>query len=78
MFGIDSGFWHTPVARDWKGYTTREGESLCNQLRALYGGSGTPNPPWVEWLMAWPLGWTDCAPLEMDKFRLWLSAHGGS
>jgi hypothetical protein len=28
---------------------------------------GKLNPTWVEWLMGWPLGWTDLKPLEMDK-----------
>jgi DNA (cytosine-5)-methyltransferase 1 len=28
---------------------------------------GTLNPTWVEWLMGWPLGFTDLKPLEMDK-----------
>ena len=54
------------------------------------GGSGNPlrtpenmsvktgalNPPWVEWLMGWPIGWTDLKPLAMDKFRKWLRLHG--
>jgi hypothetical protein len=39
--------------------------------------SGALNPPWVEWLMAWPLGWTDLKPLVMDKFRQWQHSHGG-
>jgi len=29
--------------------------------------SGLLNPTWVEWLMGWPLEWTDLKPLEMDK-----------
>jgi hypothetical protein len=40
--------------------------------------SGQLNPTWVEWLMGWPLGWTDLKPLEMDKYRLWQQQHGGS
>ena len=28
---------------------------------------GKLNPMWTEWLMGWPLGWTDLKPLEMDK-----------
>jgi hypothetical protein len=41
------------------------------------GVTGGPlNPMWVEWLMGWPLGWTDLKPLEMDKFRAWLRSHG--
>jgi hypothetical protein len=31
------------------------------------GNGGQLNPTWVEWLMGWPLGWTDLKPLEMDK-----------
>ncbi len=27
------------------------------------------NPSWVEWLMGWPIGWTDLKPLGMDKFH---------
>ena len=43
-------------------------------LNAQVGGS--LNPTWVEWLMGWPLGWTDLEPLEMDKFQQWLEQHG--
>ena len=31
--------------------------------------TGQLNPPWVEWLMGWPIGWTDLKPLVTDKFR---------
>jgi hypothetical protein len=34
------------------------------------------NPDWVEWLMGWPIGWTDCEPLAMARFRAWLRSHG--
>ena len=39
------------------------------------GNGGQLNPPWVEWLMGWPIGWTDLKPLEMGKFRLWQQQH---
>ena len=29
--------------------------------------SGQLNPMWVEWLMGWPLGWTDLKPSATDK-----------
>jgi hypothetical protein len=38
-------------------------------------GGGTLNPEWVEWLMGWPIGWTDLKPLEMDRYRQWLQQH---
>ena len=39
------------------------------------GNGGQLNPPWVEWLMGWPIGWTDSQLLEMDKFRQWQQQH---
>jgi len=38
--------------------------------------SGQLNPTWVEWLMGWPLGWTDLKPLEMDKSLYVQQQHG--
>ena len=41
--------------------------------------AGTPgrlNPTWVEWLMGWPLGWTDLKPLETDKSHCVQQKHG--
>jgi hypothetical protein len=37
---------------------------------------GQLNPPWVEWLMGWPIGWTDLKPLETDKSQRWPHSHG--
>lgn len=37
---------------------------------------GQLNPEWVEWLMGWPIGWTDLKPLGMDKFQQWRRSHG--
>lgn len=37
---------------------------------------GPLNPQWVEWLMGWPVGWTDLKPLATDKFQVWLRSHG--
>ena len=39
---------------------------------------GKLNPTWVEWLMGWPLGWTDLKPLEMDKCHSVQQPHGES
>jgi len=39
---------------------------------------GILNPTWVEWLMGWPLGWTDLKPLEMDKSHCVQLPHGES
>lgn len=34
------------------------------------------NPLFVEWLMGWPIGWTDCAPVETGLSR-WLQQSRG-
>lgn len=40
------------------------------------GNGGTLNPTFPEWLMMWPIGWTELKPLEMDKFQSWPQQHG--
>jgi hypothetical protein len=67
--------WTTPMARDYKGHTNNPetrgyGGTLPDQVLERSGG-GQLNPTWVEWLMGWPLGWTDLGQLEMDRFRSW-------
>ena len=56
-------------------------DQLARKVYVRDGGTQTPqtgqlNPSWVEWLMGWPIGWTDLKPLETGKFRLWLRLHG--
>jgi hypothetical protein len=65
--------WSTPVASDTshrKNKYAQGGTALSTQA------GGKLNPMWVEWLMGWPLGWTDLNPLAMDKFQKWLEQHG--
>jgi hypothetical protein len=52
--------WPTPLARDFKDGTAevvRNGKVVKDTLGRALGGP--PNPPWVEWLMGLPAGWTD-------------------
>ena len=32
------------------------------------------NPDWTEWLMGWPVGWTDLKPLDKEGFVEWFKA----
>lgn len=34
------------------------------------GQSGKLNPDWVEWLMGWPIGWTDTTGEAMPSVEL--------
>jgi len=67
--------WSTPTAQDAKNNgAPSQMERNTKPLNAQVGGS--LNPTWVEWLMEWPLGWTDCAVSATDKFRQWQRSHG--
>jgi DNA (cytosine-5)-methyltransferase 1 len=44
--------------------------------QSVHPTSGQLNPTWVEWLMGWPLGWTDLKPSEMDRFHCVPQPHG--
>lgn len=74
----------TPTASDatkWSNQSLAERQAKGQQVRLNTavspqgGNGGRLNPDWVEWLMGWPIGWTDLKPLEMDKFQLWQSMH---
>jgi hypothetical protein len=68
--------WPTPTAHNAK-ETNAPSESLRNTPTLAAQAGGSLNPTWVEWLMGWPLGWTDLKPLETDKFPQWQHSHGG-
>jgi hypothetical protein len=74
--------WPTPTA-----VTNTGGAALCKwggsgaraKLRTMVSDTelnGALNPMWVEWLMGWPLGWTDLQPLETGKCREWWHWRG--
>jgi hypothetical protein len=82
-----SGCWPTPCASEARqGYQNRNNGKKGSQeslTTVVQGGpsdqvGGSLNPTWVEWLMGWPLGWTDCGASATDRFREWCSAHGMS
>ena len=58
--------WPTPIQRMYKdkGYPSEYGR---NEIPLAAQVGGPLNPDWVEWLMGWPIGWTDLKPLETDK-----------
>jgi hypothetical protein len=55
--------WPTPTSRDHKDGTNVENvEENCLLGRVVHPTpeTGSLNPNWVEWLMGYPVGWTDC------------------
>jgi hypothetical protein len=78
--------WPTPVASASKGSSPaalkrksgadRSNDRLDHAVMATDGGQ--LNPEWVEWLMGWPIGWTELKPLAMDRFREWQQQHSPS
>lgn len=73
----------TPTATAYKGWSKNHNRAATDD-RLDYtvereahesGAPGRLNPTWEEWLMAWPLGWTELKPLAMDKFREWQQQH---
>ena len=66
----------TPTARDWRSGKASQATMDRNSRPLSEQVGGSLNPTWVEWLMGWPLAWTDLKPLETAKFRSWLQRHG--
>jgi hypothetical protein len=58
--------WPTPTAHMAK-ETNAPSEAKRNEPSMASRVGGKLNPTWVEWLMGWPLEWTDLKPLGMDK-----------
>ena len=76
---VGQRMWPTPVKSDHSSRRPSKGWQGNSDLPSVVwtqtGGKENPqmspaslNATWVEWLMGWPLGWTDLKPLEMDKF----------
>lgn len=83
---VERKVWPTPTVAMAKGssggaLTRKTGKSRENDRLdyAVEGDAknGRLNPTWVEWVMGWPLGWTELQPLETGKFHEWWRQHGG-
>jgi len=75
----------TPIASMWKQrkwwvrkqYHGNLSELPCGNPQKYGHLVGLPiNPQWLEWLMGWPIGWTELKPLETDKSLCVPQQHG--
>ena len=57
----------TPTARDWRSGKASQATHDRNSRPLSEQIGGLLNPTWVEWLMGWPIGWTDLRPSETGK-----------
>lgn len=71
-FGADIGFLHTPTTK--ANYAAASMQKWAS-ARAFVQVFGKPSPANQEWMMGYPDGWTDTAPLGMGKFRSWQRLH---
>jgi hypothetical protein len=72
----------TPQASDNRNRGNADTPAIARRIEAgkqvtltMTVTGGQLNPTWVEWLMGWPLGWTDLKPLAMDRFQSWQQQH---
>jgi hypothetical protein len=65
---------YDPKAKSQSGRTLQSFAAKYPNIE--YPTTGQLNPTWVEWLMGWPLGWTDLKPLGTDKSLCVPQQHG--
>ena len=72
--------WPTPLSTEHKANRVKRENhqnGLTQAVLATQDG-GQLNQMWVEWLMGWPIGWTDLKPLVMGKSHFAQPQHGES
>lgn len=71
-YGSATGYLHTPTTQANYCAASMQKWPAAREFSRVFG---KPTPEIHEFLMGWPLGWTDTAPLEMDRWRQWLLSH---
>jgi len=62
-------FFPTPTARDCKDNGKSPAEVVMNSKTLVTHAGGQLNPEWVEWLMGYPIGWTELKDSAMQWFQ---------
>lgn len=75
------GLWGSPTATAWRDLTFTQAQCLKSTFGAQQRRYTTqflrltgdfPGVLFAEWIMDFPIGWTDLEPQEWHKFRSWL------
>tara|TARA_Y100000114_G_C11586680_1_gene243729 strand:- start:12 stop:518 length:507 start_codon:yes stop_codon:yes gene_type:complete len=73
ILGTDGGWLPTPTTKaNWAAKSMQKWKGSRNAVMVF----GKPTPENHEWLMGWPIGWTDLNALETGKFHQWQQQHG--
>jgi len=65
---VDAVKFATPLSSDYRSGKASQATHDKNSRPLSEQIGGSLNPTWVEWLMGWPLGWTDLRPLATGRF----------
>jgi hypothetical protein len=69
---------HSTKDAYWENRVAKGRQNDLQMATYLDTGSGALNPTWVEWLMGFPLGWTDLGPSETRSSRKSSSSSAGA
>jgi len=72
-YGSGTGYLHTPTCTANYAAPSMQKHPCAREFTRVFG---KPTPMNHEWLMGWPIGWSDLKPLETGKFQQWLQQHG--
>lgn len=71
-FGSGTGYLHTPTTTANYACKSMRKWPNCREYVRVFGA---PTPTNHEWLMGFPIGWSDLRPLETRRFQSWLQQH---
>ena len=66
----------TPTARSYGSNRGGAAGRVRLSIEALSKLDGLDPHPLREWMMGWPIGWTELRPLATDRCQQWLLSHG--
>jgi len=76
--GVDCGTNWQSLADCDKGGRIQRAMATRGMVETRQTTHAALNPAWVEWLMGWPIGWTDLQPLATGRFQSAQPLRGAS